>query len=206
MTESTMNPQAQRTQNLMLGAAQELLSEHGAEAVTHLRVAQNAGVARATVYRHWPDRAAILVDLMRASADVTPVPTDPDLPLVDRVTAMLATFASALNGQGGRTLAAMIGLAEWDEDVFAALERMTQFGPMVLRSIISDGIADGSLVAGTDPDLVVDMLIGPLYFRRLAYHDHLDDAYLETVALQTLTPLLSIEGSGRRPVLRYPMD
>jgi len=186
-----MNPQAQRTQNLMLAAAQDLLSEHGAEAVTHLKVAQNAGVARATVYRHWPDRAAILVDLLRTSADVAPVPTDPDLPIIDRITATLATFAKALNGEGGRTLAAMIGLAEWDEDVFAALERMTQFGPMLLRTIISDGVADGSLLAETEPGLVADMLIGPLYFRRLLYHDHLDDTYIETIVGRTITPLLS---------------
>ncbi|MCL1588514.1 MAG: TetR/AcrR family transcriptional regulator [Actinomycetia bacterium] len=191
MTESTMNPQAQRTQNLMLTAAQDLLSEHGAEAVTHLKVAQNAGVARATVYRHWPDRAAILVDLLRTNADIAPVPPDPGPALADRVTATLATFAKALNGDGGRTLAAMIGLAEWDEDVFAALERMTQFGPMLLRTIIADGIDDGSLVAGSDPGLVVDMLIGPLYFRRLLYHDHLDNTYIEALVRRTITPLLS---------------
>ena len=185
-----MNPQAQRTQNLMLAAAQDLLSERGAEAVTHLKVAQQAGVARATVYRHWPDRAAILVDLLRASVNVVPVPTDPDLPLVDRVTATLATFAQALNGDGGRTLAAMIGLAEWDEDVFAALERMTQFGPMLMRTIVSNGIDDGTLLAETDPDLVADMLIGPLYFRRLLYHDHIDDLYIEALVRRTITPLL----------------
>ena len=186
-----MNPQAQRTQNLMLAAAQHLLSEHGAEAVTHLKVAQHAGVARATVYRHWPDRAAILVDLLRANADVVPVPADSDLPLVDRVSATLATFSRALNGDGGRTLAAMIGLAEWDDDVFDALERMTQFGPMLLRTIIADGIADGSLVAGANPELVADMLIGPLYFRRLLYHDQLDDSYIEILVQRTITPLLS---------------
>jgi len=178
MTESTMNPQVQRTQNLMLAAAHDLLSEHGAEAVTHLKIAQRSGVARATVYRHWPDRAAILVDLLRTNADLTPVPAGPDLAFVDRVTATLSTFANALNGDGGRTLAAMIGLAEWDEDVFAALERMTQFGPMLLRSILSDGISDGSIDADADPDLLADTLIGALYFRRLLYHDHLDDEYI----------------------------
>ena len=191
MTEHSMNPQVQRTQNLMLAAAQELLSEHGAEAVTHLKVAQQAGVARATVYRHWPDRAAILVDLLRSNADVVPVPGNPDLPLVDRVVATLSTFASALNGDGGRTLAAMIGLAEWDEDVFAALERMAEFGPMMLRTVISDGIADGSLVARTDPSLVSDMLIGPLYFRRLLYHDHIDDTYINNLVQRTIAPLLT---------------
>jgi AcrR family transcriptional regulator len=173
---------------LDLGVSQSL---HGAEAATHLKVAKEAGVARATVYRHWPDHPAILVDLLRSNADVATVPDDPDLAIVDRVTATLATFAKPLNGDGGRTLAAMIGLAEWDEDVFAALERMTQFGPMLLRTIIADGVADGSLMAGTDPSLVVDMLIGPLYFRRLLYHDQIDDTYIEALVQRTIAPLLS---------------
>jgi hypothetical protein len=68
---------------------------------------------------------------------------------------------------------------------------MTQFGPMLLRTIISDGVEDGSLVAGSDPSLVADMLIGPLYFRRLLYHDHLDDVYIRTIVERTITPLLS---------------
>ena len=85
----------------------------------------------------------------------------------------------------------MIGLAEWDEDVFAALERMTQFGPMLLRTIIADAVADGSLMVGSDPGLVVDMLIGPLYFRRLLYHDRLDDTYIEALVQRTITPLLT---------------
>jgi hypothetical protein len=84
----------------------------------------------------------------------------------------------------------MIGLAEWDQDVFAALERMTQFGPMLLRTIVSDGIADGSLVAETDPDLVADMPIGPLYFRRSLSYDHVDAEYVSIPVQRTITPSL----------------
>jgi hypothetical protein len=85
----------------------------------------------------------------------------------------------------------MIGLAELDEDGFAAPERMTQFGPVLLRSIIADGVADGSLVAGSDLDLVVDMLIGPLYFRRLLYNDQIDDTHIDALVQRTIAPLLS---------------
>ena len=177
--ESTPNPQVQRTHRVMLDAARGLLSENGPSAVTHLRVAEVSGVARATVYRHWPDRADILLDLLSRSADVHLTPPPPDVPITERVTALLRTFAATLNGDGGQILTAMIGLAEWDEDVFAALERMTSRGPKSLRNLLATGVEEGSIPSDTDTGLLSDRLIGPIYLRRLLYHDEVTDTYVD---------------------------
>jgi hypothetical protein len=80
----------------------------------------------------------------------------------------------------------MIGLAEWDEDVFAALERLTAFGPRMLRVVLASGVDAGSLASGTDVDLLADRLIGPLYLRRLLYHDDITGAYVDTLVSVTL--------------------
>lgn len=190
-TEASTNPQVQRTRSLMLDAARELLREHGPAAVTHLRVAEASGVARATVYRHWPDRVDILLDLLRRGAVLHLAPPPADLPIAERVAGVLRTFAAALNGDNGQTLAAMIGLAEWDEDVFAALERMTAFGPKLLRDLLATGVEEGSLTPGTDADLLMNILIGPLYLRRLLYHDEITDGYIDLLVQNTLTPHLA---------------
>ncbi|MCL1592786.1 MAG: TetR/AcrR family transcriptional regulator C-terminal ligand-binding domain-containing protein [Actinomycetia bacterium] len=189
-SERPTNPQVQRTQKLMLDAARGLLADHGPEGVTHLRVAGAAGVARATVYRHWPDRAAILLDLLRTSADLDLAPPPPDSSITERVVIVLRTFAKALNGDGGRTLAAMIGLSEWDDDVFAALGRMATFGPMFLRSVLSDAVEQGLLDARADPALLADRLIGPLYFRRLLYHEDIENVYVDRLVEATIGPHL----------------
>ena len=180
------NPQVQRTHGLMLDAAGALLARGGPEAVTHLRVAEEAGVARATVYRHWPNRADILLDLLRRGADLNLVLPAADLSIEMRVAGVLRAFAAALTGESGQTLSAMIGLAEWDRDVFAALERMTEFGPRMLRGVLEAGVERGELVPGTDVDLLADRLIGPLYLRRLLYHDDLTDAYVDRLVSVTL--------------------
>jgi AcrR family transcriptional regulator len=174
----------------MLDAARRLLSDNGPSAVTHLRVAEVSGVARATVYRHWPDRADILLDLLSRSADLHLTPPPPDLPVTDRVTALLRTFAATLNGDGGQILTAMIGLAEWDDDVFSALERMTTRGPQSLRNLLATGIEEGSVRSDTDVDLLSDRLIGPIYLRRLLYHDEVTDAYVDHLVAATLGPSL----------------
>jgi hypothetical protein len=88
----------------------------------------------------------------------------------------------------------MIGLAEWDEDVFVALERMTEFGPRMLRGVLSDGIEQGELRSDTDVDLLADRLIGPLYLRRLLYHDDLSDAYVDGLVSVTLSSHMTDSG------------
>ncbi len=188
--EPITNPQVQRTHRVMLDAAQGLLGDNGPEAVTHLRVAETSGVARATVYRHWPDRADILLDLLGRSADLHLAPPPPDMPTIEQVAALLRTFAATLNGDGGQILTAMIGLAEWDDDVFSALERMTTRGPQLLRNLLAAGVAEGSIQSDTDIDLLSDRLIGPIYLRRLLYHDQITDDYVDHLVATTLGPCL----------------
>jgi AcrR family transcriptional regulator len=175
----------------MLDAARGLLSENGPGSVTHLRVSETSGVARATVYRHWPDRADILLDLLRGGADLHLTPPPENIPLADRVTVLLRKLATSLNGDNGRILTAMIGLAEWDEDVFAALERMRAFGPTLLRDILAAGLDDGSLVAGTNIDLIMDVLIGPLFLQRLLHHAEITEGYVDNLVATALEPRLT---------------
>jgi len=193
MTESDQrpNPQVQRTQALMLDAAGILLARSGPEAVTHLRVAEESGVARATVYRHWPNRADILLDLLRRGAPKDLTPPEPDLPVAERVAGGLRVAASALSGESGKALSAMVGLAEWDQDVSTALGQVTDYGPRMMRIVLTAGIDKGELAQDTDVSLLADRLIGPLFLRRLLYHDDLTDQYIERLVSATLAPHLS---------------
>ena len=193
VSEVSTNPQVQRTHRVMLDAARELFHEQGPAAVTHLRVAETSGVARATVYRHWPDRVGILLDLLRRGVDLHLASPPADLPITQQVSGLLRRFASALNGESGKILAAMIGLAEWDEDAFAALERMTAFGPQLLQDLLAAGVSEGSLAAGTNIDLIKDRLIGPLYLRRLLYHDEITNTYVDRLVADTLAPHLTAD-------------
>jgi Transcriptional regulator len=53
MTSPATDPRAARSREAILAAAFDLLAREGPGAITHQRVAQQAGVGRATVYRHW---------------------------------------------------------------------------------------------------------------------------------------------------------
>ena len=55
--------QVQRTRDLILDALTELLSELPSDQISTREIAQRAGVSQPTVYRHYPDRQALLEGL-----------------------------------------------------------------------------------------------------------------------------------------------
>src|SRR5580693_10580271 len=63
-TPDAANPRVRRTRERILAAARELLSEVGPTGLSYSLLAERAGVTRQTLYRHWPRRAALLVDLI----------------------------------------------------------------------------------------------------------------------------------------------
>jgi Tetracyclin repressor-like, C-terminal domain len=58
------------------------------------------------------------------------------------------------------------------------LERYVNQRRQILRGIIEEAIASGELKATTDPELLIDPLSGPLFFRWLLGHAPLDRALL----------------------------
>jgi hypothetical protein len=95
-----------------------------------------------------------------------------------------------LNGDGGQILAAMVGLAEWDGEVFTALERMTDQGPKSLQALLTTAVAGGKIDPDADLDLLSDRLIGAIYLRRLLYHDRITDSYVDALVRSALDPYL----------------
>jgi AcrR family transcriptional regulator len=55
--------QARRTRDLILDSFTELLADRRADDITTREIATRAGVSHATVYRHFPDRTALLEGL-----------------------------------------------------------------------------------------------------------------------------------------------
>src|SRR6266566_1989586 len=64
MTSPATDPRAARSREAILAAAYDLLAREGPGAITHQRVAQQAGVGRATVYRHWAAPEDLLRDVL----------------------------------------------------------------------------------------------------------------------------------------------
>jgi AcrR family transcriptional regulator len=64
--------QAGRTRELILDALTELLADHRADEVSTREIAERAGVSQPTVYRHFPDRTALVEGLANRVAQKAP--------------------------------------------------------------------------------------------------------------------------------------
>src|SRR5213078_361922 len=95
MTSPATDPRAARSREAILAAAYDLLAREGPGAITHQRVAQQAGVGRATVYRHWAAPEDLLRDVLFAAE--LPFFATPVLPLRPWLHAELRQLADELD-------------------------------------------------------------------------------------------------------------
>jgi AcrR family transcriptional regulator len=174
------DPRVVRTREAVRGAVRSLVQRAGFEAVSHQQVAAEAGIGRATVYRHWPTRTDLLVDAVtevrtpqewQSSGDLA---TDLDRGL-ERLQRTLNT--SPLVPQ----LVALIGRAEWDPELRETKARLLASGTAGIRRALEAAIDRHELPTDHDLDATVARLAGPLFYRRVLAHAPVDDAFVTEV-------------------------
>lgn len=166
MTDSRVDPRVTRSRTTVMRATVDLLLKHGLAGTTIEAVAEHSGVAKTTIYRHWADRAALVLD---AFDMILSPPADPDTgTLRDDLVTLAVGLANALATSPAATLMPMIIDAAEREPAFAALHaREATRRHDVVLNVITRGIARGELPADTDPADVLDLLAGPLFHRRM---------------------------------------
>jgi AcrR family transcriptional regulator len=170
----------ERTRAVVLAAGRKLLLEEGWDAVTHLRVAAASGVARATVYRHWPSCADLLHDVLRREAEMSH--SRPS----GRLRHDLVAESDALRRQLGTpalagVLAVLMERSLYDPDLARVRGSVVAEISRVLRQRLRDGVDDGDLPAALDVDLAIAQLLGPLLYRRLASAEPLTPAVVAAI-------------------------
>jgi AcrR family transcriptional regulator len=181
MLRPRIDPRVERTRDAVLEAATVLLRSEGPGAVTHARVAEAAGVGRATVYRHWPGQGDLLRAALDRKADDISLP-DPELPVQLRLAVILEQLRARLNDQDmAAQFAALIGRAEWDPALRDALAQMCGRRTSLIDHVLRDGIARGELPDDTDVEVLRDGLVGALVTRRFLLGKRPDRQYLARV-------------------------
>lgn len=175
------DPRVARTRAAVRAAVRSLVQQSGFEAVTHQRVAEAAGVGRASVYRHWPDRVDLLVDaLIDTGPESSPPPSSGDL--ATDLARELQRLQRILNDSPFvPQLLTLLGRAEWDPPLRDLKRRLLSRGIGGLRQALEDASARGDLTPPPDIDEAIARLAGPLFYRRLLADSTIDDAFVSTV-------------------------
>lgn len=174
-------PRSQKARRAVLDAARTIIEKSGYEAATIEAIAERAGVAKTTIYRSWPNRAALVVDLlMEMAQDAVPMPSGPD-PLGAMRTEMRG-IARAADHLMGRLLTSLVSEAQRDPEIRAALlDGLFHPRTQATAKMVRKAQESGALRKDIPAHVAVDLLVGPLFYRMLVRHQPLTDTFVSQV-------------------------
>lgn len=158
-------PRDERATRAITAAALRQLAALGYSRMSMDSVAAEAGVGRATVYRRYRGKADLVTASVGASLD--PVPAVGDQPLED-----LVRFLEEFDARFAESCLEVIGclLASREEPDAMALHRRRVVEPRTAaaRAMLGRARDLGQLAPDADLDLVLQMLVGAVFARRVA--------------------------------------
>ena len=174
-------PRSEQARCDILVAAYKLLKDKRFNAVGSHEIAQAAGVSSATLYRWWNSKEEILFDAcfehMKPVLAVSG--SGSALTRLRRYVVYVAEFLSSDHGAIMARLFTGIHDDKKLQGIF--LERYVMPRRQMQRRFIGEAIASGQLKRGIDPELLIDALNGPLFFRWLQGHAPLEKGFAKGI-------------------------
>lgn len=167
------------TQNSILSASYSLLLENGFGGVTVEKIAERAKVSKATIYKWWPNKAAVVMDgFMSAATARLPVPDTGSV--FEDILIHATNLLKFLTSREGIIIKELLGEGQFDP-ALAEAYRTRYFHPrrMEARKLIERGIERGELKNNLDIELCTDLIYGPIFYRLLVTGDQLDESYVQ---------------------------
>lgn len=182
-------PRNQQTHDAILDAARALLREDGYARFSIEQVAANAGVSKASIYRRWPAKGALLMELY-----------------MEGIPEVISESARSLRSELKRYLLATVERVQdpvW-RGILRSLVAESQYDPQTAELLRQKVVAprrdsgllllrraeqSGEIRPGLDHELVLDMLFGPLWYRLLFEHAAIDAEFAERL-LRQMEPIL----------------
>jgi AcrR family transcriptional regulator len=171
-------PRSEEARRKALAAATDLIIERGVSQLTIEEVASRSGVAKTTIYRHWPERGSLVLDTVRACFGAVPTPDTGTL-RGDLDAYFNGMVMADLSGPIGHLMPSLIEAAARDSEIELLVDKVSQERQRPILDIVERAQARGELPGDLDPRVVVGTIVGPIVFRKLIWRQPLDAAYLE---------------------------
>lgn len=176
----------------ILRAALDSFIDGGVEGTSIEQIAKRAGVGKLTVYRRWASKEDLLVQAIESIRDRMPDPSAADLadtPVAELIARTLPAASEAIADARFRALVARVFAASASHP--SLMETYWRHYVMPRRHaaqiLVDRAKQEGILNQETDPDVLVDMMVGAVLYRAIQ-PGHLDPAqarrYLQSVYRQ----------------------
>ena len=195
-------PRSEHARQAIVRSTLTLLQHTSFPELTIEAIAAHAGVGKATVYRWWPSKGALVVDAFASTAEHKL--HFPDTGSVYRDVALqMKQFLGILRTRSGRIVAELLGAGQSDPDLLEAFrERFLRPRRQEAYKTLHRGIERSELPAKLDLDLVLDTLYGAIYMRFLIRHDELSESYVNEVCRLVLSSAAGTSEAPRRNGIR----
>jgi AcrR family transcriptional regulator len=155
-------------------------------------IARRARASKATLYRRWSSKAALIIDAIVAQRAANGPSQLPDTgSLKGDIEAIIAVIPER-EADTGRHYAVLVGVvnaASHDPALRSAVSEHVLGRPRrLLRPVLERAVARGEIPAGRDLDLIVDTLLG-LNMLRLADGKPIDREHVALVLRHVVYPL-----------------
>jgi|SRR3984957_3230425 AcrR family transcriptional regulator len=180
-------PRSEQARIAIFRSTLKLLQRSSFAGLTIEAVAADANVGKATVYRWWPNKGALVVDAFASSSEKQL--HFPNTGSVYRdITLQMSQFLSILRSQRGRIVAALLAGGQSDPEVLAAFrDRFLWPRREEAYKTLRRAIQRGELPKNLDLNVTLDTLYGAIYMRFLIRHGELTDTYVRDVCRTVLS-------------------
>jgi len=183
---SATDPRIVLSRERVVAATLDLLTESGLGVLTIDDVSKRSGVAKTTIYRHWPNRAALVIDACLRMDDGDEAPPDTGSVEGD-VTTFLKNLAELLvTARWSSILPSIVDAAE-HEPAFADIHSTIQRRHAApLRAALERAVVRGEIQPSADLSAITAALLGPLYYRRWFSREPIDEGFVDQIVRAVL--------------------
>jgi AcrR family transcriptional regulator len=165
-----VRPRSSEAHDKVLRAALDLFGERGIDATSMDAIAQSSGVSKATIYNHWSDKEALLMEVMALVHGLDREPEDIDTGDICRdLTAILTRRPpDEFDRARDRLMPSMIAYSAVHMEFGRAWRHRVMEPPrLCIQRILRRGIERDQIRADIDTDVAIALLLGPMLYRHI---------------------------------------
>ncbi|MFI5494435.1 TetR/AcrR family transcriptional regulator [Actinoplanes sp. NPDC051859] len=172
------------------------LAEVGYGRLSIEAVARRAGVGKTAIYRRWSNKLEMVLEIVSGVAERS-VPMPDTGSFATDLQLLLFVVSKALQHRiASQIVPDLMAEAARNPKIAETLQKALRTHQLaVAGKIVGQAVERGELPADTDPDLAVDLIVGPLYWRLAVARTPIGDDYLEQLAGAVIAAL---RGSSAR--------
>jgi AcrR family transcriptional regulator len=157
----------------------QIMREKPLDDVSIEEIARRAKVGKPTIYKWWPSKASLMLDVFKERV-VPSFPLNSTATAEEAIRKQAKELVRLLNGFFGKVSAQIIAEGQTEPVVIEEYrKRYVRIRRETTIPVIERGYATGEFKRRIDPNLLIDLIYGPIYYRLLVRYLPLNQPFID---------------------------